>query len=157
MDIRFATTDDIPALQELLQQVLFTHHVGRPDLFCASGSKYTDAELEVLLGSRETTPIWIAVNEDGTVLGHIMCQVQDFSGSGSRTPIKTLYVDDLCVRSDARGQHVGQALMEHVENWARVQGFYNVTLEAWCKNEDAVGFYEHLGFKPYRIGFERQL
>lgn len=157
MQIRLATTQDIPALQELLQQVLYTHHQGRPDLFKATGSKYTDEQLEALIGHPETTPVWVAQSDDKNVLGHVMCEVRDFTESTSRMPMRTLYVDDLCVHEAARGQHVGKELMAHVENWAQDHGFYNVVLEAWCKNQQAVSFYEHLGFEPYRIGFERIL
>ena len=42
--IRLAKSEDIPRLQELLEQILIVHHQARPDVFKSKGSKFTDAE-----------------------------------------------------------------------------------------------------------------
>lgn len=62
MLIRRAQLADMPDLARLLDQVREVHHVGRPDLFKASGRKYTDAELEVIIAD-ETRPIFVATEE----------------------------------------------------------------------------------------------
>ena len=49
MVIRRATIADIPTLMDLLQQVLYVHHVARPDLFQEKGVKYTEDELAALI------------------------------------------------------------------------------------------------------------
>lgn len=47
--IRLAKSEDIPRLQELLEQILIVHHQARPDVFKSKGSKFTDAELEAVI------------------------------------------------------------------------------------------------------------
>ncbi len=42
MPIRKAQVRDIPALQELLQQILLVHHQSRPDIFKAKGNKFSN-------------------------------------------------------------------------------------------------------------------
>lgn len=54
----------------------------------------------------------------------------------------TLYIDDLCVDENSRGQHVGRKLYEYVLNYAREQGCYDVTLNVWEGNDNARAFYE---------------
>ena len=50
MSIRKAQVIDIPTLQGLLQQVLLVHHQARPDIFKTKGSKFSNEELEKILG-----------------------------------------------------------------------------------------------------------
>ncbi|MBQ2401054.1 MAG: GNAT family N-acetyltransferase, partial [Lachnospiraceae bacterium] len=40
---------------------------------------------------------------------------------------RTLYIDDLCVDEQCRGQHVGKALYDHACAYARQQGCRTVT------------------------------
>ena len=49
MQIRYAGTQDIPGIDNLLSQVLTVHHNGRPDLFKANARKYNEDELRQIL------------------------------------------------------------------------------------------------------------
>ena len=66
-------------------------------------------------------------------------------------------IDDLCVDEAARGMHIGKALYEYVVEYARAQGYYNVTLNVWADNVNAVKFYERIGLKIQKIGMEAVL
>ena len=44
-EIRLAQEKDIPKIENLLEQILLIHHEGRPDIFKATGKKYTAKEL----------------------------------------------------------------------------------------------------------------
>ena len=70
MPIRKAVPSDIPALNNLLEQVLLVHHNVRPDIFKESGHKFNDEELKTLM-SQENTPIFVFENEEGKILGHL--------------------------------------------------------------------------------------
>ena len=70
------------------------------------------------------------------------------------TDIKTLYIDDLCVDENVRGQHVGTLLYEAVLDFARAHGCYNVTLNVWSCNESAMKFYRARGLKEQKVGME---
>lgn len=150
--IRRAEERDIPAIDDLLSQVLNVHHEGRPDLFRSNVRKYTDLELMEILRD-ESRPIFVA-EEDGTVTGYAFCIFQQHIGHNILTDVRTLYIDDLCVDEKFRGRHIGTALYEYVLAFAREQGCYNVTLNVWACNEDAMRFYEHLGLRTQKIGME---
>lgn len=156
MYIRRAENKDIPGLNKLLHQVLMVHHNGRPDLFKANVTKYTDEELTEIIKD-ETKPIFVAVDENEDVLGYCFCIHQQYLNNNILTDIKTLYIDDLCVNEIHRGQHIGTALYEYVVQWAKENHYYNITLNVWSLNESAMKFYQKLGLLPQKIGMENIL
>ena len=153
MEIRRATAADIEGIDKLLYQVNMVHHNGRPDLFKAGGRKYTDEQLLALLAD-DTRPVFAAVDEAGHVLGYAFCILQQHPDDNILTDIKTLYIDDLCVDEALRGRHLGCRLYEAVKAFAKEQGCYNLTLNVWSCNPKAMGFYEHCGLKPQKVGME---
>ena len=150
--VRTATPSDIPALMSLLVQVNMVHHNGRPDLFKGPTTKYTEAELAAILAD-PATPVFVAADDGGRVLGHGFCVLQR-SGGRLMEARDTLYIDDICVDEAARGLGAGRALYESILAFARQKGCYNVTLNVWTCNPGAMQFYEKLGLKPYKVGME---
>lgn len=152
MNIRFAQEKDLPEINKLLYQVCMVHQNGRPDLFKAGAKKYTDNELIDIMHN-EKTPILVAADENDVVKGYAFCIFQEHN-SGSLTDIKTLYIDDLCVDENCRGQHIGTLLYNAVLDFAKKNKCYNVTLNVWSCNESAMKFYEKCGLKPQKVGME---
>ncbi|MBR3225124.1 MAG: GNAT family N-acetyltransferase [Atopobiaceae bacterium] len=156
MQIRRAEKRDIPGIAKLLLQVAQVHADGRPDLFMSGGTKYTNDELASIIEDDER-PIFVAVDKTDAVLGYAFCVYEDYTQDTVRTHVKTLYIDDICVDAKARGQHVGTAVYRHVIDFARSEGFYNVTLNVWSCNPGAQRFYEAMGMRPYKVGMEQVL
>ena len=149
--IRLAEPRDIGAVNSLLRQVLKVHNAGRPDLFREEGKKYTDEQLLAIFAD-PATPVFV-YEEDGAVLGYAFCMLRE-QGSGSLQPLRSLYIDDLCVDESARGRHIGKALFEHVKAFAAREGCYNITLNVWECNPSAAAFYASLGLKPQYTSME---
>ena len=148
MDIRKAANKDITAILNLLQQVNFIHHNGRPDLFNV-GTKYTKEQLENIICDNDR-PILVA-DDNGVIKGYAFCIYQTHENETILTDIKTLYLDDLCVDEKYRGEHIGKKLYDAVLKLAKENGCYNMTLNGWCFNQRAVGFYEKCGMQPLKI------
>lgn len=155
MNIRRAKESDINVIDKLLYEVHKVHSDVRPDLFKAGSKKYTDDELRQIL-SDNSRPVFVA-EKNGKVLGYIFCVYQQHIGNNSLTDIKTLYIDDLCVDEAARNMNIGSLLYNYAVDYARENGFYNVTLNVWADNINAVKFYEKLGLKIQKIGMEKIL
>lgn len=153
MKIIRAEEKHMDGINKLLNQVLMVHHEGRPDLFKANVKKYTDEELKEILKD-DGRPIFVAEDENGQVMGYAFAVFQQYVNNNILTDIKTLYIDDLCVDEDLRGQHIGKQLYEFVLDFAKQEGCYNVTLNVWSCNESAMKFYEKCGLKPQKIGME---
>ena len=152
MDIRKAANKDITAILNLLQQVNLIHHNGRPDLFNV-GTKYTTEQLENIICDNDR-PILVA-DDNGVIKGYAFCIYQTHENETILTDIKTLYLDDLCVDEKYRGEHIGKKLYDAVLKLAKENGCYNMTLNAWCFNQRAVGFYEKCGMQPLKIYMEK--
>ena len=156
MDIRRATYKDIGGINKLLCQVLMVHHNGRPDLFKGNVKKYTDEELLNIIEDDER-PIFVGVNDEDEVMGYAFCVFQQQLNDNILTAVKTLYIDDLCVDENLRGQHIGKQIYEYVLDYAKKSGCYNVTLNVWSCNPNAQKFYQSCGLMPYKVGMEKIL
>ncbi|MDD5859712.1 MAG: GNAT family N-acetyltransferase [Eubacteriales bacterium] len=144
--VRHAEMRDIPAIERLLGEVLEIHAGLRPDLFISGTTKYTREELGAIL-ENEKTPVFVAADEADRVLGYVFFVLQDAPKSPNMRPVRSIYIDDLCVDETARGQHVGRTLLDFVKHYAKEHGFYAVTLHVWEGNDRARAFYEKNGMK----------
>ena len=89
--------------------------------------------------------------------GYAFCVFQHNDDSHILEPVTTLYIDDLCVDEQHRGQHIGTELYNYVLGFARKSGCHNVTLHVWSCNPSAVKFYEHCGLTPQMVCMEKVL
>ena len=153
--VRRAEEKDVAAIIELLKQVNKVHYDGRPDLFKLA-TKYTADELSEIIAN-DQTPVFVCTDENGKVLGHGFCVFQRPENTNLLQDILTLYIDDICVDENARGLHVGSAIYNHIIEFAKQNGCYNVTLNVWSCNPGAMKFYEKLGLIPYKVGMEKIL
>lgn len=155
MEIRLAETRDIPGMIELLMQVGDVHHKIRPDIFRSGCQKYTQEQLEDMLGD-ETRPIFVAVR-GSFVAGYCFCVQKQFRDHETFTDRTEFYIDDLCVDEACRGQGIAKALFDHTVRFARQRHLDAITLNVWCGNEGAMGFYEKAGLKPRNTMMEMKL
>ena len=149
--IRQASVADIPQLINLLHQVDMVHHRLRPELFKPYTTKYSEQELETLLGD-ESKPVF--VYDDGEVRGYAFCQISVVKDDRLLQDRKTLYLDDLCVDEARRGEHIGEALFEYAVGEAARLGCTYVTLNVWEGNDGAKRFYEKQGMRPKETQME---
>ena len=154
--IRIANVEDIPGINNLLKQVLLIHHNIRKDIFKKEGSKYTDDELKIII-ENETTPVFVCVDDDNNVLGHLFCRVQNKVETNNTYARKTLFIDDICIDEAHRGQSIGTNLYKFVKQYAIENRFHNITLDVWEGNDKAKKFYEKLGLKPQQIIMEENI
>ena len=144
--VRRAEIKDIPRLLDLLHEVLELHAKIRPDVFIPGTTKYTAGELEMILNDGKK-PVYVAVDDGDRVIGYAFCIIQNQPFTNTMVPFQSLFIDDLCVDSSARGQHIGEKLFEHVKEEAKRLGCYEVTLNVWTGNDAAENFYEKMGMK----------
>ena len=126
--IRQAVGADIPRLGELLEEIYQLHAQLRPDFLRPDGSrKYSDEDLEQLL-TESDKPIFVYEDESQQVQAYLFCQLQESKGHATLTDRRVLYIDDLCVAEEVRGQGIGEALMDFAQDLARQKGCSKLTL-----------------------------
>ena len=155
MEIRFAQPKDTAGILELLRQVGMVHHRGRPDIFRDHAQKYGASQVLAMMNQPET-PIFVAV-ENEQVLGYGFCMIKTYDHDPVIADHTSLYIDDLCVDENYRGEHIGRTIYAEILRYARMRGCYNVTLNVWSCNPSAMKFYESLGLKPQKVGMETVL
>lgn len=153
MTIRKAKIEDIPQIVKLLYQVEDVHRQGRPDLFRLNGKKYNQKQLIEILNDPQR-PVFAAADEEDVMIGYAFCVFERHKNEGALNDFTGLYIDDLCVEQNLRGQHIGKQIYEYVKKFAKEKGCYNVTLNVWECNPKAKEFYLSMGFKPYKTAME---
>ncbi len=147
MNIRKAQIKDINGILSLLSQVLELHAKIRPDIFISGTTKYTENEVEEIINN-ENRRTYVAVNENGRVIGYALCEIKAITSSNNVVPHKEMYIDDLCVDGSARGRHIGKELFEYVKEEAKRLECYEITLNVWEGNDGAKEFYKKMEMKP---------
>lgn len=153
MKIRKAEIKDIARIGYLLHQVNDVHADGRPDLFIHGKRKYNDDELVDII-TNEKMLIYVA--EEEMVLGYAFCMLEQACGDNLH-PVKSLFIDDLCVDEKIRSKGVGTALYHYVAEEAKRLCCDRITLNVWCLNESAMRFYQKMGLQPLKIVMEEKV
>lgn len=153
--IRRAEKNDMKGILSLLSQVLELHAKIRPDLFIPGTTKYTEDELLGIISSDET-PVFVA-DDEGCVAGYAFCVIKQPPFTTTMKPLKTLYIDDLCVDENIRGNHIGTLLFDHVRESAKELGCQYVTLNVWEGNDSARRFYDKMGMSVRETMMEIRL
>jgi GNAT superfamily N-acetyltransferase len=87
------------------------------------------------------TMVFVAENEQGERLGFATV-----SHSTHFTGESQAYIGELSTSEAAERQGVGKALVQACEQWAREQGYRILSLATGAANEQARGFYRHIGY-----------
>jgi aminoglycoside 3-N-acetyltransferase I len=83
---------------------------------------------------------WVALEEDGLVVGHLLCHVQRRRSGAAQE----LLLYEIGVRDTHRRRGVGTALADAMARWMGYRGIRDVWVLG--DNADAVAFYEACGF-----------
>lgn len=153
--VRRAEPKDYLLIGRLLGEILELHRSGRPDIFEEAegvAGKYSQEQFEKLL--KDDKSVIFTAECENKAVGYLICKIIIERENPVLKNIKTLYLDDLCVDKSARHCGVGKELMKAAEEYARENGFYNITLNVWEFNENAREFYQCLGYKTQRREME---
>ncbi len=146
MMIRRAQNKDIDRILKLLGQVLEVHANIRPDIFISGTTKYTKDQLKKIIAD-DNRPVYVSTDDRDEVIGYVFCVIKEQPFTTTMVPFKSIYIDDLCVDENARGQHLGRELFDFVKEEAKRMGCYEVNLNVWEGNDSARHFYEKMGMK----------
>jgi len=142
-----ASHEDIPQLSDLLDILFEQEQEFQPDR-----QKQTQA-LALLVGNPQRGRVFV-LRENGALLGMVSVQVLVSTARGG----DVLLMEDLVVRPAHRNRGFGAALVEHVIDFARCNGYSRITFLTDTVNQDAQRFYARHGFTasdmiPYRMLF----
>ena len=152
MLIRKAEIKDIDEILYLLSDVLALHVKIRPDIFESGHTKYNKEELINKLSEEN---FYVYVGEvSNKVVAYAMCKIELPTFTHTMKKIKTMFIDDIEVNPDYRGQGLGRELFNYLKEEAKRLNCYNITLNEWEGNDGARRFYEKLGMNPQKTTLE---
>ena len=94
---------------------------------------------------------FIVAEQDGEVVGYIMCRVEvGLSGLGLGGLIKKSHVVSIAVSSEHRRKGIGEALVSKAMEAMKVYNAKQSYLEVRVTNDDAIRLYKKLGFEVSR-------
>jgi RimJ/RimL family protein N-acetyltransferase len=152
--VTFVRQADQPAITAVAQLVTAAAARGEalglsPDITPAQYESYLTNTLTPAVTRRDAALV-VALSADGTVLG---------TAQWTRSPYPTRRVlaelDRVVVAPEARGNNIGQALIDAIVSDARATGIEVLTLEVRGNNHGAMALYERNAF--YRAGTLRNV
>lgn len=145
--IRYATLNDIDRnLLNLYVNGFKMHFSARPDFFPVKSDDDLRNNLIEMINNKDE---YIIVYEDNDIIkGFLAYQIRD-------KRYKSIWIDELYVSDNSRKLGIGKLLMNEVTKISIQEKCNSIELNCWCFNENAIKFYEKLGYTRQRIIFEK--
>ncbi|MDI3243466.1 GNAT family N-acetyltransferase [Arthrobacter sp. AL08] len=136
--IRAARANDVPAILQMIQELAI--YEKEPDAVRNTPELLT----EVLFGETPRVFASMAENENGEVEGFALWFLNYSTWEG----VYGIYLEDLYVRPESRGEGHGKALLQHLASTAVERGYARVEWSVLDWNEPSINFYRNLGAAP---------
>jgi GNAT superfamily N-acetyltransferase len=137
VQVRTATRADVPLIRELVQAL--ADYEREPDAV-----KATEADLARTLFDEGATANSVICEQDGVAVGFAVY----FFNYSTWLGRNGLYLEDLFVRPQARGQGAGLALLRYLARLAVEQGCGRFEWAVLDWNRPAIDFYRAAGARP---------
>lgn len=144
--IREAVEADLPAIAALLADDGLGRGRERP-----GDPVYTEAFARM---QGQPGNVYLVAEADGRLIG---CLQYTLIHGLSRSGASRAQIEGVRVAAEARGQGIGQMLFEAAIERARAEGAALIQLTTDRTREDALRFYERLGFTASHWGMKRTL
>lgn len=153
--IRQATTEDAGTLALLNKTVHQLHVSAAPQMFKPT----TGADPEIIEWYRQqlgdaNTVIYI-LEVDKNPVAYVTCIIRHLPETPFKYAESILDIEQLSVTVQHQRSGYGQMLMERAYALARELGISRIVLGVWDFNDQAVRFYQKLGFQVYHYRFHK--
>jgi GNAT superfamily N-acetyltransferase len=147
--IRKAKPQDYEALCELIDQVDALHRDHLPGIYRKPEGPVRDKEEVATLLTDDNVGLFVAEME-GELAGYIHAFVRDTPPIPVFVPRRFIMIDSMAVKKNERRKGIGQALIAKVHQWAIEKEATSVELNVYEFNQEAIMFYEALGYEVVR-------
>lgn len=145
--IRLAVMEDMERVNELRKIVNDLHVKSRPDIFKPGfGEEVRAYAMNYLVWENNDI---LLCERDGVICGFAMVDYIDKPENPYNLARRFYHIAEICVDPAYRRQGVGREMMAYMEADAKKRGFDRIELDMWEFN-DALSFYEAIGFRTYR-------
>jgi ribosomal protein S18 acetylase RimI-like enzyme len=146
--IREALPSDYDGLCQVFDEVDALHREGVPAVFQEPDGPIRSWEHVLRMLTDESAALFVA--ESGhQIVGLVVVLLREARGIPILVPRRYVQVETLAVREGYRRMGIGRALMERAHQWAQDSGVTEVQLGVWEFNQEAIAFYERLGYRTF--------
>ena len=155
MTVRFANENELGRVNELRAQVNALHVAGKPEVFKPGFPQELQDYVNVIWNDPNKD---IVVAElDGVVCGYAVINYVNRPENPYMFERRYLDIDEFGVDEAFRRRGAATAMIDFIRALAAEKGYSRVELNMWEFNEDALKFYEAVGFTTYRRYMEMYL
>jgi len=154
--IRKATGSDYEAVESLFCEIRMFHQKARRDIFNEPVRPVIAKTEYERIVSGDNSVILMA-EENGEPAGVLYSVIEELPPESDMRRPKFLKIRDLYVSESHRRKGTGRALLEGAYEWGRTLGVSHAVLFVWTFNENAIGFYERMGYRKDTIIMARNL
>ncbi len=157
MKIRVANKGDYAAFTRLEIEVHRLHVANEPWLFRMpeNGCLWEQADYEDMIDQEET--VLFLAEEAGEPSGYVFALLRSRPSRPILVPKRICSIESIGVTARCQGKGVGRALMEAVYDWAVSNGADELDLSVHAFNQQAIYFYESLGYETYTLRMHKML
>lgn len=143
--VRPATADDYDALCALFSEVDALHRDHLPQIFQKPPGPVREPEYYRALLADENAGLFVA-EKNGRLIAFGHAAIRDTPPIPVFVPRRYAVVDGIGVKSEFRGGGIGSTLMHKIDEWAIAKGATAIELNVYEFNQEAIAFYQRLGF-----------
>ncbi len=147
--IRGAEAFDYDSVELIMKQVQRLHVNWRPDIYKPADSVYSREYFEKLISENRL----LVAEQEGVVVGLLSFMYRHVE-SDKQVTRDVLFVDDLAVREEFRGQGIGTRLLQIMKDKAKREQLDGLELQVNARNTAARKMYETFGFTEKSINME---
>lgn len=147
--LRPAQSADYMDVESIMKEVQQLHVDWRPDIYKPADTVYPMAYFQRLISENRL----LVAEQDGMVVGLLSCMYRHVE-SDKQVTRDVLFVDDLAVKEEYRGQGIGTRLLEAARNKVREEHLDGLELQVNARNTAARKMYEAFGFTEKSINLE---
>lgn len=149
MLIRQANKNDIDKnLLKLYIDGFYMHYNKRKDIFSYKGIEELKNNLIDMLENSNEVLFVIEKNEN--IIGYAALQIKDKN-------TKSIWIDEIIIDNNYRNNGYGKRLIDEILKFAKENKCQRIELNCWSFNDNALKFYDKLGFNPQRVIFEKEI
>lgn len=144
-----ADRNDKIKLEELCKKVLQLHIENQSDSFHDMKVDFDEIYQSDIFADKQYG-IYKALDGD-LIVGYLICKIRIVQGS------KFVYLNEIGIESSYKSQGIGSRLFELAKEFGKRNEASTFELGVWEFNQDAIKFYESLGFRTKRRVMELEL
>lgn len=155
--VRSARPEDADAAAAVYVASAHHHCTLDPDLYRVPDVEVVAARYRERIPDADNESELLVADIDGQVAATCLVRLVGEPGDASMFIPGRVAEVDVAVLAAFRGHGLGRALIHQAERWAVQRGARRVMLDAHAANSEALGFYEHLGYRRFGVLLAKSL